>query len=304
MGHVPQRVPSSPGQCNGLCACAVPSAPLRAPRPCHGFKFGKGFVHAAPPVLWREGDVVHNRGGATYPTVARHAPCDALPPRLVACFRVCSDTCGGTRRQASSRRAEGQHHGTRQHYLRCDRSGITRHVLGGRDRVAAHGVHAGCGPPQVRGHSHLPAVSEGGRRQDHEEPHARRLSDNGSCCGGDPPRAPWRHSARHAPRTWPHLDGDDGPGGQRVLRGANLRGAHGALGALSGGGLEHLPPLAEPTGKPQGASHTPAWPIHTWPTSDWSWPSLSRACPGAARRWAYACRCGIGCQPTDAGTCQ
>src|SRR5216683_4287859 len=40
------------------------------------------------------------------------------------------------------------------------------------------------------------------------------------------------------------------------------------------------------------------------PTSVWSWSGLSGACPGAARRRAHPCRCGTGCQPTDAGTCQ
>jgi hypothetical protein len=36
----------------------------------------------------------------------------------------------------------------------------------------------------------------------------------------------------------------------------------------------------------------------------WSWSGLSSACPGAARRRGHTCRCGTGCQPTDAGTCQ
>src|SRR3989442_1695647 len=40
------------------------------------------------------------------------------------------------------------------------------------------------------------------------------------------------------------------------------------------------------------------------PTSVWSWSGLSGAWPGAARRRAHPCRCGTGCQPTDAGTCQ
>ena len=40
------------------------------------------------------------------------------------------------------------------------------------------------------------------------------------------------------------------------------------------------------------------------PTSVWSWSGLSDACPGAARRRAHPCRCGTGCQPTDACTCQ